>query len=153
MQLKVCTCTVSQPVQSRATNEIVQATRIFSHYKNERRNCVHSDATFNARNLKYQIDQLSDQKFGVCLFDVCDDVRKRGWCERCEQCERRAKCGLCRQCARRLHCGWYSMVGAGGVRNVVRMSHVYKGHVPSLSGVSSVRNVHGVDSLMAMWAV
>ena len=79
-----------------------------------------------------------------------DDVRKRGWCGHCEHCERRAHCGLCRPGLQNVD----GMVGAGGVCNVVRMNHVSNvGYVPSLSGVSCVRNVHGVGSLRAMWAV
>ena len=80
-----------------------------------------------------------------------DDVRKRGRCgERCEHCERRAQCGLCRPGVQNVD----GMVGAGGVCNVVRMNHVSNvGYVPSLSGVSSGRNVQDVDSLRAMWVV
>ena len=92
---------------------------------------------------------LSLVRFVGSLCGV-DDVRKRGWCERCEHCERRAQCGLCRQGVQNVD----GMVRAGGVCNVVCMNHVSNvGYVPSLSGVSSVHNVHRVDSLRAMWAV
>ena len=63
---------MSQPVQSRATNKIVQATRIFSHYKNEHRIVRILMRNFNTILLKYQIEWINDHKSSVCWFDPCD---------------------------------------------------------------------------------
>ena len=72
----------AQPVQSRATHEIVQATWIFSHYNmSVEIVCIpmrHLNTILllmrhlNTILLKYQIDQINDQKSGFYLFDACD---------------------------------------------------------------------------------
>ena len=61
-----------QPVQSRATNEIVQATRIFPITKMNVEIVRILMRKFNSILLKYQIDRINDQKSVVCLFDACD---------------------------------------------------------------------------------